>query len=454
MKYSLTEIENITSGKLFGKDIVAHGLSTDTRTLSKGELFVALSGENYDAHEFISTGKASLAAGVIVDRKLEINLPQIVVNDTCIALQDIARAWRNNFSIPVIGITGSNGKTSVKEFIKYILFSQGNVLATVGNLNNHIGVPLTLLNLDQTHNFAVIEMGANHAGEIATLASIACPNIGVITNIGPAHLEGFGSLQGVADAKSELYQNLSTEGIAVVNADEPFRHEWHEKIANRMQITFGVENSADVIGKVVDIGLIEIFTPIGEARIELKTPGLHSLYNALAAAAVCIGVGIDIEFIKAGIESTEPVAGRLIRLKGIGGSRLIDDTYNANPASLLVALETQSQESGEHWLVLGDMGELGEQSIELHTKAGIMAKEFGVKRLFAVGELAKHAVTSFGKGGEHFASHAEITKVLQDELVDNISVLIKGSRAMHLEEIVTGIKVNKVSNSNCNEHAA
>ena len=443
MDLSLSEIATITNGQLIGNDLTIAGVSTDTRTMGDDVLFVALIGELFDPHELIEKDLASKASAVLVQRQVNTSLSQIIVQDCYKALQEIASAWRQKFSFPIVGITGSNGKTSVKELIKQILATQGNVLATCGNLNNHIGVPLTLCNLMPQHNYAVIEMGANHAGEIACLAKIAKPNIGVITNIGPAHLEGFGSIEGVARAKAELYANLDSSGIVVVNADDAYRDSWKEEIGDRMQISFGMEKPADVNGKKIADDIVEIVTPIGEFRVRPKVKGMHAVLNILAATAVALAIGVDIEDIKTGIENTQAVKGRLVRTTGLAGAIILDDTYNANPASLAAALDVQSQEPGEHWLVLGEMGELGDESEFMHSKAGEIAKQFGVKRLFACGEMTKHSVKAFGAGAQHFSSHAEIISVLQEELTSNICVLVKGSRLMQLEKIVAGIKTNK-----------
>lgn len=443
MNFTLAEIANITAGELVDdaqQDKRINGLSTDTRDMQAGVLFVALVGDSFDPHEMIEAGSAAQSAAVLVQRKLNTEIPQIVVKDTYKALQQLAAEWRKQFSIPVVGITGSNGKTSVKELIKQILTTQGNVLATVGNLNNHIGVPLTLGNLNHDHQFAVIEMGANHAGEIASLAKITEPNIGVITNIGPAHLEGFGSIEGVAHAKSELYQNLSATGVAVVNADEHYKEVLQQQIGERMQISFGVEQPADVSGKQVASDIIEIVTPMGEIRVKPQVLGAHALLNTLAATAVGLALGVDLEDIKTGIEKTQAVSGRLVKVAGLAGARILDDSYNANPASLAAALDVQAQEPGEHWLVLGDMGELGDESIFMHEKAAEIAKQFGVTRLFAYGELTKHSVKVFGSGAAHFSSHSKLVKKLQEELSSEVCVLVKGSRAMQLEKIVTGIR--------------
>jgi len=460
LNFTLTEIAEITGGKVVGAEAVrVNGLSTDTRSMKKGALFVALMGTSFDPHEIIEAGGANHAAALLVQRRVDVDVPQIVVDDTYEALQLLALAWRKRFSIPVIGITGSNGKTSVKELIKQILSTQGNVLATKGNLNNHIGVPLTLCELSDKHQFAVVEMGANHAGEIAALAKLAEPNVAVVTNIGPAHLEGFGSIEGVAHAKAELYQNLNATGVAVVNADEYYIDVFKDQIGERMQITFGMEHPADVTGKQIANDQVEITTPIGAVRVKPNVPGVHALLNTLAATAVGLALGLDLDDIKSGIENTQAVAGRLVKVDGLAGSIVLDDSYNANPASLAAALDVQAQEPGEHWLVLGDMGELGEESVFMHEKAGEIAKQFGVKRLFAFGELTKHSVETFGAGALHFNDQATLLQKLQEELTAGVCVLIKGSRAMQLENIVVGVrannkKLNGKSNMEHTENAA
>lgn len=453
MKLSLAEIAEITNGQVYGEEVVVNGLSTDTRSMKPGNLFVALIGDLFDPHIVIDEGGANQAGAVLVQRKVEANISQVVVKDTYEALQQIAAAWRKRFSLPVIGVTGSNGKTSVKELIKQILSaslssSEGEVLATVGNLNNHIGVPLTLCKLNDAHRFAVVEMGANHVGEIATLAKLAEPNIGVITNIGPAHLEGFGSIEGVVRAKSELYQNLNENGVAVINADEHYREELSKRVGDRMQISFGIEKDADVSGKQVSTDLVEIVTPVGDMRVKPQVTGMHALLNTLAATAVGLALGLELEDIKAGIERTQAVPGRLVKVEGLAGASVIDDSYNANPASLAAALDVQAKEPGEHWLVLGDMGELGDESVFMHKKAAEIAKQFGVVRLFAYGELTKHSVKEFGVGATHFNSHSKLVEKLQNELSAGVCVLVKGSRAMHLEKVVDGIRTNKIISNN------
>jgi UDP-N-acetylmuramoyl-tripeptide--D-alanyl-D-alanine ligase len=455
MKFSLAEIAEITNGEMHGHEVVVHGLSTDTRNMVAENLFVALMGDSFDPHEVIEAGDASQASAVLVQRKVNTTLPQVVVNDTYQALHQLALAWRKRFSLPVIGVTGSNGKTSVKELIKKILCAslsssslspEDEVLATVGNLNNHIGVPLTLSRLNESHRYAVIEMGANHIGEIAVLAKLAEPNVGVITNIGPAHLEGFGSIEGVLQAKTELYQNLSDNGIGVINADDHYKNELEDKLGARMKISFGVEKEADVSGKQISIDQVEIKTPIGEIRVTSQIMGMHALLNILAATAVSLALGLELDDIKAGIEKTQAVPGRLVRLAGLAGSTVLDDSYNANPASLAAALDVQANEPGEHWLVLGDMGELGDESTFMHKKASEVAKQFGVTKLFAYGELTKLSVKEFGAGATHFNSHSELVTKLQSELTAGVCVLVKGSRLMQLEKVVEGIRSNTLSN--------
>ena len=359
---SLQEVARVVNGQLQGKDLIVHGVSTDSRSTDKQNLFVALTGPNFDGHNFVTTAVERGAVAVIVDRQMQSTCPQVIVEDTRIALGKLANAWRKKFAFPLIAVTGSNGKTTVKEMLTAILSVRHPVLATQGNLNNDIGVPLTLFRLSKQHEFAVIEMGANHAGEIAYLTDIAQPDVAIITNAGPAHLEGFGSLEGVAKAKGEIYGGLSETGTAIINADDCFNPLWREYCADHKTLTFALDNDADITASwsVDDKGsLINAKTPAGEVSIHLPLLGRHNVMNALAAIAGTLAAGITLTEIKTGLESLQPVRGRLQIKSGLNGSRVIDDTYNANPASLNAALAVLGDFTGQHFLALGDMGELG-----------------------------------------------------------------------------------------------
>jgi UDP-N-acetylmuramoyl-tripeptide--D-alanyl-D-alanine ligase len=452
---TLSEIAALADGRLSGADVAVESVTTDTRGLAPGQVFVALSGPRFDGHDFLGAAEAGRAAGVMVARQVHTSLPQILVEDTFRALARLARAWRERLKLPVIGLTGSNGKTTVKEMIAAILAREGQVLATKGNLNNHIGVPLTLLSIRANHAYAVVEMGANHAGEIAALTAIARPDIGLITNAAPAHLEGFGSLEGVARAKGEIFQGLRAEGTAIINADDAYADYWHSLAGPRKHLTFGLERTADVRAHAVG-GALHVSTPAGEVEVELPLPGKHNVRNALAATAAAIAADANLGSIKAGLESVTQVRGRLVLRKACQGAWLIDDSYNANPASLAAALEVLATQPGEHWLVLGDMGELGANGETLHRQAGLQARATGVAHLYTLGKLTQAAAVAFGAGAERFDSHAQLADSLKRELHAGVSVLIKGSRSMRMETIVEALLADDPprTSSAGQEHAA
>jgi UDP-N-acetylmuramoyl-tripeptide--D-alanyl-D-alanine ligase len=441
----LAHLAQVVGGRLVGVDAGFTGLGNDTRKLQPGDLYVALSGARFDGHEFVAQAAQLGAAGALVERELPLSLPQIVVPDALRALQDYAMHWRSRFHIPVIGVTGSNGKTTTKEMLATILAQRGPVLVTAGNLNNHIGVPLTLLRLRAEHQAAVIEMGANHQGEIAVLTRLARPGIGVVTQAGLAHIEGFGGREGIARGKGELFAGLGREGLAVINADDVYAGLWRGFAAHCQQLCFGIEQSAEVsardIREITEAGRIEfeLVTPQGNAAVGLPMLGRHNVMNALAAAACALGAGLSPAEIATGLAAMRSVAGRLVRRAAVNGAQLIDDTYNANPTSLAAALEVLAQLPGRHWLVLGDMGELGAESVHWHRKAGEWARSRSCERLYAVGTQSREAVEVFGAGARHFGSHAELAAALRGELDAGVTVLIKGSRSMHMEQVVQAL---------------
>jgi UDP-N-acetylmuramoyl-tripeptide--D-alanyl-D-alanine ligase len=346
------------------------------------------------------------------------------------------------FSIPVIAITGSNGKTTVKELTTSILSQTHNVLATKGNLNNDIGVPLTLLQLGSDHSAAVIEMGANHQKEIEYLTHLAKPTVAVITNAGPAHLEGFGDLDGVAKAKGEIYSSLTSEGTAIINKDDKYFSYWQSLCAGMNISTFGIKSEADFSADKRDQTVV-ISTPDGEVTVNYPLPGEHNLLNALAASAACRAVGANLNDIKNGLEQMHGVSGRLELKKGKSGSQIIDDTYNANPASLKVALQVLSEYPGTHYLALGDMGELGVGAEELHSDAGEQARRSGVDKLYAIGKYAKFSANSFGEQGFAFEDQPSMISEIESQLSNNVTLLVKGSRLMKMENIVNALAANE-----------
>ena len=429
-----------------GEDICFFGCSTDTRSLIDKALFIALRGENFDGHDYIDKAKAAGASAVLVEEKQGRVIPSIVVKNARHAMGELAKNWRASFSIPLVAITGSNGKTTVKEMVAAILKCKAPVLATQGNLNNDIGVPLTLFGLGDEHQYAVIEIGANHSGEIAWLSEISQPTAAVITQCAPAHLEGFGSVEGVAQAKSEIYSGLLNDGIAVINGDDDFADFWLQESQHANQLTFGLDSHNEVTAKSIRIEngkpSLQMISPVGDIDIALNVLGKHNITNALAAAACAISLGISLSAIKQGLESVNAVKGRLQIKTGLQQCRIIDDTYNANPTSLEAALKVLNEFPGRHWLVLGDMGELGSDAEALHEYAGEISKASGVERLYALGELTKCSVQSFGERAHHLSGHKQLASLLEKEIDSDVTILIKGSRAMGMESLVNALVVN------------
>ncbi len=444
----LVEIAAMLHGRLCGADALISSVSTDSRNLRAGDLFIALAGPNFDGHDYLAAAREHGAAAALVSRAQDDALAQIVVADTRLALGSLASVCRAGLAIPVLAVTGSNGKTTVKEMLAAILARRGAMLATRGNLNNDIGVPLTLLRLRPEHRYAVIEMGANHPGEIAYVAGLAAPTVAVVTNAGPAHLEGFGSLEGVARAKGEIYQNLAAGGVAVINSDDAYAGMWRELAAGHHQISFGLRADADVNAPVESIRMdmhnsssvmrFLLRTPNGEVQLALPLPGRHNVMNALAASAAALAAGAHLDDIKEGLEAIVPVAGRLQMRIGLRGAHVLDDTYNANPASLQAGLEVLAACAGEKWLVLGDMGELGSDAADLHEQAGRQARAAGIDQLFAIGVQSRRAAQTFG-AARYFDSIDALIAALRGALHAGVSVLVKGSRFMHMERVVEAL---------------
>lgn len=447
MSLTLQDLASVTGGRLVGGDASFSSVSTDSRTLSGGALFVALKGPNFDAHDFVPAALERGAAGALVEREVTLPIPQVVVPDSLKALTQFARAWRREFDIPVVGITGSNGKTTTKEMIGAILSRLGPCLVTQGNLNNHIGVPLTLMRLNAMHRTAVIEMGANHQGEIAALSAIAEPTVGIVTNAGEAHLEGFGGLDGVAKGKGELFRALPPSGTAVVNADDTYANFWRTGTQAKRVLTFGLTAGADFSARNVRAQMssagvrfeFDMTTPSGTQTCSLALAGTHNLRNALGAAAAAFAAGASLADIAAGLASMTPVPGRLTLMPALQGAFLLDDSYNANPSSLRAGIDTLLSLPGEHWLVLGDMLELGVDADQLHASMGTYARTAGVDRLFAVGVRAKFAADAFGSNAEWFDNIDALIARVRDSLQGNVTVLIKGSRGSRMERVTAAL---------------
>jgi UDP-N-acetylmuramoyl-tripeptide--D-alanyl-D-alanine ligase len=443
---TLREVASVLRGELTGEDRSFLGVSTDSRTLEAGQLFVALVGPNFDGHDFLNAAADRGAAGAVVSVARNGDLPCVRVPDTLNALGALAAHWRSRFDPVVVGVTGSAGKTTVKEMIAAILSRGGPVLVTRGNLNNEIGVPLTLFRLSATHRGAVIEMGANHAGEIGRLAEMARPGVGVITLAGAAHLEGFGSVAGVARAKAELFEALPSDGTAVINADDCYARLWREIASPRSVVTFGLGPGSDFTARNIraagegNTGSdFRLACPVGEIDAHIGLPGLHNVMNALAAAAAAIAAGATLEDVAAGLANTAPVSGRMQIRAGQAGSRIIDDTYNANPGAVRVALDYLADLDGRPWAILGDMGELGEHSGRLHREVGEYARSVGVEKLYVIGPLARQIAEGFGAGAESFADVHSLLVAVRPGLDQQVNVLVKGSRSMGMERVVQGL---------------
>lgn len=445
----LSELAPVLQGSVLHGDAEFAGVGIDSRQDLRGRLFVALRGARFDGHDFVPQAQARGAVCALVERKVS-GLPQLVVVDTQLGLGQLARYHRRRyFSGDLVGVTGSNGKTTVKEMIAEVLGGESQGLKTEGNFNNAIGVPLTLLRLTPQHRFAVVEMGANHAGEIGYVAGLAEPQIGVITNAGPAHLEGFGSLEGVARAKGELITALPDSGTAVLNADDRFLEDWRALARGRRVLTFGLALQADVRAETIaplrfDSGRFSNrfrVDALGERfEVELALAGRHNVVNALAACAVGLALRREVAEIQAGLARMVPVAGRLRPLPAKAGAWLLDDCYNANPASFQAGLEALQACGGEPWVILGAFGELGRDSQAWHARVGELAKEYGVQRLLAVGDASRAAVAAFGTGGQWFESQTQLIDTALAWLHPCVRILVKGSRKAKLELTVAALR--------------
>lgn len=443
----LSEIYACLGLTFIGNEKEVTSVSIDSRTLQPGALFVAIVGENFDGHNFIAQAKEKGAIAAIVSHPVETELPLVQVADTRLALGQLAAWHRSQFAIPVIALTGSCGKTTVKEMLRCILAECGPVLANKGTLNNDFGVPLTLLQLNKKDQFAVIEMGANHPGEIRYLTHLAKPTVAFINNIAPAHLAGFGSVEGVAQAKAEIFQGLQPEGTALINIDSDYADWLLEKVSDKHHIiTFGLHKPADITAQNVILHesyiTFSLITPKGEINIRLALLGEHNVLNALAAAAAAYAINVPLVTIQLGLETMRAVAGRLVVRAGLNGATILDDTYNANPFSVAAGLRALTQYHAERILVMGDMGELGEDASNYHQSIGQLAKELGVSRLYACGPLSRIAVEAFGESATHFDNQQEMSAAVCSILKPNTVVLVKGSRSAKMENIVNNLIIN------------
>ena len=457
----LSDVALWTNGVLRGADrgnadIDVSAVFTDTRAPQAGALFIALKGENFDAHDFVASAKEGGAAAALVAREVDVDLPQVIVADTQAALGDLASAVRAQRRARVVGITGSNGKTTVKTLLASILKLHGKTHVNAGNLNNEIGLPLSILTMPEDAQYAVLEMGAGKPGDIAYLAAIARPEIGLVNNIAPAHLERMGTLEGIAETKGAIYAALPPSGVAVINADDAFASTFIARSGTRNVISFGLEHESEINAEVRAHGAesrFELHTPAGNADVTLPLPGRHNVMNALAAAACALALDVPLATIQQGLQTAPAVKGRLQRYAMPHDWTLIDDSYNANPGSTAAAIATLMAEPGDAWLVLGDMRELGKDAAALHAQIGKLARENGVARLYAVGELAGAAARAFGKSARHFQTQLELIAALRADVYAGVRVLVKGSRGSAMERVVHALRDGDGGNGGA-RHAA
>jgi UDP-N-acetylmuramoyl-tripeptide--D-alanyl-D-alanine ligase len=418
------------------------GVAVDSRRIEPGNLFVALKGERVDGHDYLAAAKERGATAALVERMMPVELPQLVVRSSETALGDIARRWRLCCAARVVGITGSNGKTTVKSLTHEILSRAGSCHTTQGTLNNEIGLPLTLCALPDEHRFAVLEMGAGKPGDIEYLAGIAHPDVALVNNVAPAHLERMQSLAGVAAVKGAIYSALPDQGIAVINAEDAFADYFTGLAGPRRIFRFGLVDGADIRGRVLEAGAAQrlaIHTPLGDVDVKLPLAGIHNARNALAATAVALAAGAALGHVQAGLEAAHAVAGRLAYRTLTNGAVLIDDSYNANPGSVRAAIDTLAELPGQRWLVLGDMAELGIDSAALHREVGRYAHERGIDRLCAVGIRSLDTCAGFGARAEHFADQAALLTALRGGLGTGVTVLVKGSRSSAMDRVAGGL---------------
>lgn len=446
--WQLSQVAAAVGGRLLGADCRIAGVSTDTRAVTPGQLFIALRGERFDAHDFLATAvNAGAAALLVADAaRVPAGASAVLVDDTRLALGRLAAAWRGRFVLPVIAVTGSNGKTTTKEMIAAVFKAEFGdaVLATRGNFNNDIGLPLTLLGLDATHRAAVIEMGMNHPGEIGYLTRIGAPTVALVTNAQRAHLEGMGDLDEVAREKGSIFAGLPADGVAVINADDAYAGFWREQVGVQPVRSFGIDQPADVRASLRQHGLETVVTlqaAEGEVEFTLAVPGRHNARNALAAAAACLAAGLPLSAVAEGLAAFTGVKGRLQLRQGRNGAQILDDTYNANPDSVRAGIDVLAATIGRKVLVLGDMGEIGEASGQYHDEIGGYAKSQGIDRLFALGDASQQAVRNFGDGARHFCNIDKLIGAVDKELGPETTVLVKGSRFMKMERVADALTV-------------
>ena len=441
MKLRLSDVATQAQGRLIGADVAANGVATDSRTLTPGALYVALRGEHFDGHDFVGAAMTAGASGGMVDHEMEIDLPQVVVDDTQRALGRIAAATRQRSAAKVVAITGSNGKTTVKSFTATILSLHGRTHVNSGNYNNEIGLPLSVIALPDDAHFAVFEMGAGKPGDIDYLTSIARPDVGLVNNVAAAHLERMGDLAGVAHTKGAIISALPADGVAIVNVDDAYADYFIGLAGSRRVIRYGFAANADVRGEVAGqpAGSFRIVTGSKSVAVKFALPGIHNICNALAAAAIATALGVPLATIKAGLEAATPVAGRVDTRQHPSGATIIDDSYNANPGSFAAAISTLAGERGRRILVMGDMKELGPDADALHEQVGARASDAGIDQLHAIGEFSAFAIRAFDGEGILYDDQAALIAALRPLLQPGTTVLVKGSRSSAMDRVVAAL---------------
>ena len=452
----LSEVAKAVNGQLLGEDLGAgigadvelQSVGSDSRNIVKNQLFIAIKGEHFDGNTFASDAIKLGAAAVLVSDANTQARPALVVKDTRLALGALAKHWRKQFALPLVAVTGSNGKTTVKEMIVAILkAADKTILATQGNLNNDIGMPMTLLNLNKKHDVAVIEMGMSHLGEIDYLTRIAQPTVALINNAGTAHIGELGSRENIAKAKGEIFAGLSNDGIAVINADDDYADYWKALNVGKTIVTFGLSRPADISAVFIEkdgLSEVQLSTPSGSVSFNLAVLGKHNISNALAASAAAVALGITNADIARGLTNMQAVYGRLQRKAGFNGAVLIDDTYNANPDSMKAAIDVLAATKSDTIFVMGDMAELGENATQMHADIGLYAKQKGIQQFFTFGDLSVKASQAFGvqgldKDAQHFSSLESLVDTLKAQMKQGVTVLVKGSRFMQMERAIKEI---------------
>lgn len=443
--FTLKEVLKPLEATLVGSDRKFRFISIDSRTINPGDCFIAIKGPRFDGHDFVSIAAAQGAVAAIVQQPIDVDIPQLIVSNTDLALATLARLKRERLNLPILSVTGSCGKTTTKSMMASIMSHCGFVHAGKKSFNNHYGVPLTLLGIDdEQHQYAVVEMGANHKGEIAHLTGMTQPDIAVITLAAPVHLEGFGSIQGVAEGKGEIFQGLAADGIAVINEDDVFSGYWKSLVQDKTVVTFGFTATADFRAEAVETNgnqqpAFTLHTPNGSIRIALPLIGEHNILNALAASAATAMAGASLTAIQQGLESMTPVDKRLVKRIGRLGVEILDDSYNANPTGVEAALRVLANNDKEKIFVLGEMAELGAMAITYHQQLGKQANQYGISKLYAMGDLAQHTVSAFGEGAMYFSEQQALIDELLSTLTPNMCILVKGSFCNRLEQVVDAL---------------